>query len=291
MAEAGTMQNVAVHPAAELFPLMQADELKQLAQDIQDRGLIEPILLHEGKILDGRNRAAACALAGVEPHYEDAPIDGGSPTLFVVSKNLHRRHLTTSQRAAVGADMLPMLRDEALARKRAAGARGAEGGRGHRGETLMAKLPEGFTPPVSNEVTGESRSIAAKAVGAGGKTIQSAAAVKERDPELFEKVRRGEVPASTAYRKVMAEHPRPAKRKESAPAPVSRRQNAIAQAAKKRMIDAVSRIRGMCRGIGELNITMIATVLTEDERNAFVTISIEASRVMRDFARKLEGAK
>ena len=38
------------HPMCMLFPRMSADELKDLKADIKKRGLLEPIVIHEGKI-------------------------------------------------------------------------------------------------------------------------------------------------------------------------------------------------------------------------------------------------
>jgi ParB-like chromosome segregation protein Spo0J len=61
------------HPAAALFPLMDVDgpEFGELVRDVQEHGLVQPIVLHEGKILDGRNRYRACQHAGVEPRFEE----------------------------------------------------------------------------------------------------------------------------------------------------------------------------------------------------------------------------
>jgi len=69
------------------------------------------------KVLDGRNRLEACRLVGVEPKFEYLNGEIESPTLYVVSRNLHRRHLTSSQRAAIAAEMLPLLQKEAQSRK------------------------------------------------------------------------------------------------------------------------------------------------------------------------------
>ena len=92
------------HPYANLFPLMSDAELQELAADIKANGQQELILLYEGLILDGRNRYRACKLAGVEPKLK--PWEGlGSALDYVVSLNLHRRHLTDQQRAFVAADV------------------------------------------------------------------------------------------------------------------------------------------------------------------------------------------
>lgn len=98
--------NYTAHPLADLFPMMGEVELRQLAEDIAANGQREPIYLAAKQILDGRNRYRACELAGVSPRFEQY---GGDDLLgFVVSKNLHRRHLTESQRAMVAAKLANM---------------------------------------------------------------------------------------------------------------------------------------------------------------------------------------
>jgi hypothetical protein len=101
------------HPLADIFPMLDDDELKALAEDINAKGLTEPITLYEGKILDGRNRYRACELAKVELKRDDFiefedEYEGDDALGFVVSKNLHRRHLNESQRAKIAADIANM---------------------------------------------------------------------------------------------------------------------------------------------------------------------------------------
>ncbi|WOC17403.1 hypothetical protein MP213Fo_29160 [Pseudochrobactrum sp. MP213Fo] len=92
------------HPLADLFPMIAEAERTMLADDITAHGQHEPILLLEGMVLDGRNRQWACIHAGIKPVYED--YSGTDPLNFVLSKNLHRRHLTESQRALVAASIV-----------------------------------------------------------------------------------------------------------------------------------------------------------------------------------------
>lgn len=92
-----------VHRAAALFPMMTDAELAALADDIKANGLAQPIIVMGNEILDGRNRLAACKLAGVEPDYKEEHPE--NVYQFVTSMNVHRRHLTTSQRAEIAARM------------------------------------------------------------------------------------------------------------------------------------------------------------------------------------------
>ena len=84
------------HPACTVFPQLSDAELQDLADDIAVNGLRNPIVLWQGKILDGRNRYLACEIAEVEPRFTE--FEGDDPIGWVISQNLHRRHLTASQR-------------------------------------------------------------------------------------------------------------------------------------------------------------------------------------------------
>lgn len=93
-----------VHPAATLLPLLSEQDLKSLAEDIKANGLLDPIVMLDGQILDGRNRWLACQMVGVEPKTVEWAGDDSNPFKWVWSKNVKRRHLTTSQRAMFAVD-------------------------------------------------------------------------------------------------------------------------------------------------------------------------------------------
>jgi hypothetical protein len=94
-----TEDRLTLHPLCELFPRITGGEFDALVADIAANGLREAITLFEGQILDGGNRYAACLAAGIEPAFRE--FEGDSITQFVLSVNLHRRHLTPGQHAAI----------------------------------------------------------------------------------------------------------------------------------------------------------------------------------------------
>lgn len=87
----------APHPAAVVWPMLPEPDLRRLAADIKENGLRHPVVLDTGGlVLDGRNRLAACQIAGIEPEYETYE---GDPVAYVLSSN-ERRHMTLPERAA-----------------------------------------------------------------------------------------------------------------------------------------------------------------------------------------------
>ena len=91
-----------VHPVAALFPMLPDDELADMAADIAGRGLLQAIVRdNDGLILDGRNRLAACEIAGVEPRFET--YDGDDPAGYALAANIVRRNLTKGQVAMIAA--------------------------------------------------------------------------------------------------------------------------------------------------------------------------------------------
>jgi hypothetical protein len=91
-----------VHPLADLFPLLAPDDLQALADDINEHGLINPIVVGpDGTLIDGRNRLKACEMAGVAPVFE--LLEDVDTEAFIWSVNAKRRQMTKSQVAMVAA--------------------------------------------------------------------------------------------------------------------------------------------------------------------------------------------
>lgn len=93
------MSSWRAHPFAEAFPMLPDDELAELADDIKTNGLRHPVVLYRDQILDGRNRLAACTLAGVEPEFVTFDGTDEEARALVRSENWARRSITKSQRA------------------------------------------------------------------------------------------------------------------------------------------------------------------------------------------------
>jgi hypothetical protein len=90
------------HPAAETFRTMTEEEFGAFKEDIRKNSQREPIVLLDGKILDGRNRYRACRELGFEPRAISASsVNIGDPLSYVLSANLHRRHLSAEEKRDV----------------------------------------------------------------------------------------------------------------------------------------------------------------------------------------------
>lgn len=115
-------------------------------------------------------------------------VGGGSLLGFVVSENLHRRHLTESQREAIAVEILPRLENEAKERQRQHG--GTAPGRG---KTLGEQVPQ---------VKGKATERAGELLGVSYRYDADAKAVKDADPRLFQDVKDGKVSVKKAKRAV-----------------------------------------------------------------------------------------
>jgi hypothetical protein len=107
-----------IHPAAEFFPLMSPDERRELGEDIKKHGGLPamPLVLWEAEkdapqfLLDGRNRLDAMEAVGLPVldkegkwlawnlSCQSTRARGGDPVAYVISANIHRRHLTAEDK-------------------------------------------------------------------------------------------------------------------------------------------------------------------------------------------------
>lgn len=187
------MAELQFHPVADIFPMMSAREFADLVEDIGAHGLREPIWLHrDGRIIDGRNRYRACRevlrlgsnhAEHAEPVFRTYEGDEAGLVGFVVSLNLHRRHLNETQRGMVAARIANM---------------GHGGARATPIQDANLRLDLGDKEPRSS-VPAITDAQAAEMLNVSKRTVTFARKVQEQAvPELVEMVDAGEVSVSTA---------------------------------------------------------------------------------------------
>ena len=183
------------HPIADIWPLLSDEELQELAEDIKQRGLLNPIVLYEGKILDGRNRFKACQLAGVVP--KTLQYEGDKPISHALALNEKRRHLTKSQRAALAVEIEPMFAAEAKKRQQAAGKTNTNPeGKNQHTQVESRKLKELFpeaTKSEPNKSKEQSRQQVAKALDTNERYVSQAKKIRNEAPEVFADLKQGKL--------------------------------------------------------------------------------------------------
>ncbi len=169
-----TKDEMQFHPVAKIFDLMTGEPFSSLCADIKANGLREEIFLapdpEDGNVLkvaDGRNRYNACVETGTAARYRTWNGEGDLVSI-IVSLNLHRRHLSESQRAMAAARLAKM-----------------KPGR-----------PSEQTPQICGNI---SQTAAAKMLSVSERSVSDAKRVIEKGlPELGELVDKGEIAVSTA---------------------------------------------------------------------------------------------
>jgi N6-adenosine-specific RNA methylase IME4 len=159
------------HEIANIFPMMTDAEFEQLKDDIVLNGQLDPVVLYEGKILDGRNRWKVCTELGLVINYDQ--YQGDNPLSFVISKNLHRRHLNETQRAVIGARIANMQLGD------------------NQHKTGSANLQTHISQPE-----------AAKQLNVSPRMIATVKEIERKAPEFIPRMERGEITANQAVTQI-----------------------------------------------------------------------------------------
>lgn len=164
------MNDYEPHPAAELFPMMPADQYEAFKEDIRKNGFQQDVTIYKDQILDGRNRYKAAIELDMLDELPICEIDDDTdfdPYQWVISRNLHRRHLNESQRAGVAAK--------------------------------LANMKEGKPSNDTRQICLVSQKEAAEMLQISERSVRNAKAVREHgSPELIEMVEQGKVAVSKA---------------------------------------------------------------------------------------------
>lgn len=188
-----------IHPVANLFPEMTDAEFGRLCADIRANGQREPIVLFDGQVIDGRNRLRACRWLEFEPKTRTFHGNESDLLSYVVSLNLHRRHLTESQRAMVA---------EKIANTK------------HGGRRKGVQRDQGANLPLET-----TNAQAAELLNVSERSVKSATKVrKEAEPEVTAAVEAGEMSLNEASKVVQL---KPAEQREIAGLPKSERRERL----------------------------------------------------------------
>lgn len=199
-------RKIEYHPACLLLPRMSQEEFTALCESMKSGfDARHPILLADGMILDGRHRYEAAIEVGVEPQF--IHFAGGDPYGFVRREHEARRSwLSGVQKAAVLMD----LDEKSESWKAQQAAIKAEGDR-KRSEAAKAQprtddgsrlaekqVVDDSSQPPAQKKEAKTRKAKAERLGVNQTDVAVAEFIKKNDPDLFEQMKAGEVPAKTA---------------------------------------------------------------------------------------------
>lgn len=191
-----------IHPAANIFPEMTDAEARDLMVDMREHGQREPIVLFDGKVIDGRNRLRACRWLQIEPKTREYHGREEDIVSYVLSLNLHRRHLSDSQRAMVASKIANMRHG------------GDRGGNQH-GVRQEANLPVATT-----------NAQAAQMLNVSERSVKTAKQIEAKgDPVVVEAVQAGKMSLNAASKVVQLT---PAAQRAAAALPKAERRETLA---------------------------------------------------------------
>ena len=185
------MTDLQPHELANFYPMQDPARYAELVEGMKKSGYRDefPIVLYEGKILDGRNRYNAANEAGIKPFMVE--FSGDDPVDFVIQANSNRRDLEAGQRVAIYKNILK--------------SKWAELGRANKSAAGGDKKSEGAKSLLSNltkAIPVNTRKEIAKAAKVSTGTVAMVDYVEKRSPDLFQKIARGEITPSKAQREL-----------------------------------------------------------------------------------------
>jgi ParB-like chromosome segregation protein Spo0J len=160
-----------VHHFANIFPPMTGKEFSDLLDDIRVNGQTQPATLWREKLIEGKHRQEACKQLGRELKVTVFTGTEEEALKFVISQNLHRRHLNPSQLGLIAAEIANVKL----------------GANQHTKQEGSIDLP-----------------IAAKMVGVSEKSVKRCRNVLQKAaPELVQQIREGKLRVGKVNKKVL----------------------------------------------------------------------------------------
>jgi len=169
------MESHPIHRVAMMFPAPSDDDMASLRESIEQDGVIQPILLWREQIVDGKTRYGIAKELGIDAPFESLPdtLEESQVVQRCAAINLSRRHLTSSQKAAI-AVQLGMLDTEI-----------------ERNAT---------TEPEEGEKPRDAGAAVARQVGTNKGYVWTAKDLRENAPELLPQVASGKMTIPQAKR-------------------------------------------------------------------------------------------
>lgn len=273
-----------IHPLADIFPMMGPDAFAKLKESIRADGQIDPIITHEGYVLDGRNRLKACNELGKAPTFQQFStlnLRNTTPEQYVWAKNMERRHLTDEQRAAIAVKWSQRLEEDARRRQIE---EGRNAGRGHK-KNLVVDSPQGL------ERTPKTREALAEMAQVSTNKIRVANEIRKANPEVLNKVVEGSMKLAEA-RKVVEAEP-----KDDGLSPAidsltnhakPRRQEILEKSNIQRLLASMAQARTASSEIlTKLNLKVIISGSTPSERAEWISIAKDCCKNFKKVAEAL----
>jgi len=141
-----------------------------------------PVIVYENEILDGWNRYRACKELNIDPVIKEFYGDDEAALDFVLKSN-ERRDLTKDERAVMALAYLPLIETEAEKRK-------------------LSNLKQNNTEVPKSAPRGKSRDVVSKQFNVGHTKIQEAKTLQKDRPDLFEKVKEGDLSIEQAKKEI-----------------------------------------------------------------------------------------
>lgn len=163
------IKSLTVHPAADVFPLIEGDEFDRLVESIRKHGVQNPVVYIGTTLLDGRNRIRAVeklAAEGVDVPLPSKMWDGYQTTTeveWIEAQNLDRRHLTDDARAMIGAELARIVKAEAKKAKKASQFNSDTGKAAASKKATPAATADSPSPQKRDRKKSEERTTAAQA--------------------------------------------------------------------------------------------------------------------------------
>lgn len=197
-----------------IFPEAKAEDYNRLLQDIKSNGYdkTQPITIYEGEIIDGWNRQRACDEIGIKPEYVTFLGTDGEAIALVMRTN-KRRNLNSGQWACIAAeadDLLAVIAEQVEEDRRAKQAVTRQANK-----ESWANVPYDETPlgrcekklsdkKLSDNHANTTPTKAAELYNTNRTYVNQAVKMKEKAPEVFEKVKAGKMSMQDANKAVRA---------------------------------------------------------------------------------------